>query len=179
MFQKNVMELRHKSIASLHDLLVYEASTFTNAEEELKNVLPQWIDIATSFQLKAVLQKYLQQVQAHLTMFNDLLNEENEQRIQISKVMLTLIEETNDKLARCTEREVKDACLLESVQAINHYKISMYGTAAAFANILEQKGHADLFFKAEVNEKQLDDRLSQLAGFEINKLARTPIALPK
>ncbi len=173
------MELRHKSIATLHDLLIYDTRTFTNAEEELKNVLPQWIDTATSFQVKTVLQKYLQQVQEHLNMFNDLLNDENEQWIQISKVMLTLIEETNDKLAQCTERQVKDACLLESVQVINHYKISMYGTAAAFANMLDNKEHANLFYKAEVNEKQIDDRLSQLASFEINKLARTPIALPK
>jgi hypothetical protein len=37
---------------------------------------------------------------------------------------------------------------------------------------------AQFFHQAEVNEKQIDDRLSQLALYEINSRAKAPITLP-
>ena len=60
----------------------------------------------------------------------------------------------------------------------NHFKISTYGTAAAFANALNMEKQASVFHEAEVNEKQIDDRLSQLAEHEINIKAKAPIELP-
>ena len=65
------------------------------------------------------------------------------------------------------------------VQNINHFKISTYGTAAAFANTLGMSKTAVLFHECEINEKQIDDRLTQLAEFEINNEARNSIAIPE
>ena len=36
---------------------------------------------------------------------------------------------------------------------------------------------ASVFHEMEINEKHIDDRLSQLAEFEINRKARTPIVI--
>ena len=91
--------------------------------------------------------------------------------------MRAFIEEVEEKLSNCSDSEVKDACLLASIQAINHFKISTYGTAAAFANALGMEKQAAIFHEVEVNEKQIDDRLSQLAEHEINIKAKTPILL--
>ena len=93
------------------------------------------------------------------------------------EVMHSFINNTNEKLSMCTDSEIKDACLLASIQYINHYKISAFGTAAAFANTLGTLEQATIFHEAEVTEKQIDDRLSQLAEYEINLKARTPIVL--
>ena len=38
--------------------------------------------------------------------------------------------------------------------------------------------HAAIFHEAEVGEKQIDDRLTQLAEHEINSRAKAPILLP-
>jgi ferritin-like metal-binding protein YciE len=92
--------------------------------------------------------------------------------------MEAFILEVEDKMDRCSDLEVRDACLLECIQAINHFKISAYGSNAAFANALGMESQAALFFQAEVREKQIDDRLSQLAENEVNKIARAPIVLP-
>ncbi|WP_369127538.1 DUF892 family protein [Terrimonas pollutisoli] len=43
------------------------------------------------------------------------------------------------------------------MQAINHYKISIYGTAAAFTKALGNDKAATLFHEAEVNEKKIDE----------------------
>ena len=42
---------------------------------------------------------------------------------------------------------------------------------------LGMEKQAAIFHEAEINEKQIDDRLSQLAEYEINMKARTPIVL--
>lgn len=173
------MSENNQHITTLHNLLDYDASKFTSAEIQLKNSLPDWISKTNSLMFKTVLQKYLDFVQQHIKKMGFFFEEEEIISLSLkNQVMHAFIEEINEKLAACTDPEIKDACLLAGIQTINHYKISVYGTAAAFANALEMGKHASLFYEAEGNEKQIDSRLSQLAEFEINVKARTPIVLP-
>jgi ferritin-like metal-binding protein YciE len=167
-----------KSITTLHHLLDYDARKFTSAEIQLKNSLTDWINKASSPMFKAILQKYLDFVQQHIKKMEGFFEEEEITSLSLSnRVMQAFIEEADEKLNNCTDPEVKDACLLASIQAINHFKISVYGTAAAFANVLGMEKYAGVFHESEVSEKQIDDRLSQLAEHEINIRARAPIVL--
>jgi ferritin-like metal-binding protein YciE len=167
-----------QTIVTLHDLLDYDAAKFTGAEIQLKKSLEQWIYDASALKLKAVLQKYLDCVNQHLRNIESFFEEEKFNSVSLaSQVMKAFIEETNTKLSKCPDAAVKDAGLLACVQAINHFKISAYGTAAAFANLLGMENHGVVFHQAEVNEKQIDDRLSQLAEHEINPNAKTPVEL--
>lgn len=172
------MSKNNQQITTLHNLLDYDASKFTSAEIQLKNSLPEWINKTSSLMFKTVLQKYLDFIQQHIKKLERFFEEEKIISVSLNnQVMHAFTEEINEKLAACTDPEIKDACLLAGIQTINHYKISIYGTAAAFANTLDMGKHASLFYEAEGNEKQIDSRLSQLAEFEINKKARTPIVL--
>ena len=174
------MSLDNPTLGTLHNLLDYDVSKFTSAEIELKNSLPGWINKAGSLKLKAVLQKYLEMIQEHVVKMESFFDEEAITSVSLSnRIMLAYIAETDEKLNTCTDPAVKDACLLACVQAINHFKISSYGTAAAFAKALEMEKQAAIFHEAEVNEKQIDDRLSQLAEHEINTSAKTPHILNK
>ncbi|MBZ5856553.1 YciE/YciF ferroxidase family protein [Flavihumibacter profundi] len=167
------------TITNLHNLLDYDAQSFIAAEVALKNSLPEWINWAGSLQLKAVLQKYLGFVEQHIVKMQDFFDEEEISTLSLkNKIMQAFIEETGEKISLCADIEVKDACLLACIQAINHFKISTYGTAAAFARALGKEKSASIFHEIEVNEKQIDDRLSQLAEFEINTKAKSPIYLP-
>jgi ferritin-like metal-binding protein YciE len=168
-----------QTITTLHDLLDYDARKFTSAEVLLKNSLPDWINKAGSLKLKTVLQKYLLFTEQHIQKLEDFFEEEKINSLSLTnRVMQAFIEDTEEKLSGCTDIEIKDACLLASIQVINHFKISTYGTAAAFANALGIEKQAAVFHEAEVNEKQIDDRLTQLAEHEINIKAKAPIALP-
>jgi ferritin-like metal-binding protein YciE len=167
------------NIATLQQLLDHNAGTFTSAEIQLKKSLFRWIQNAASLQLKTVLQKYHDFIELHLQKMELFFEEENINSLSVAnKVMQAFIADTDEKLSICTDTEVKDACLLASVQSINHFKISTYGTAAAFANTLGMEKQAAVFHEAEIKEKQIDDRLSQLAEYEVNNKARTPISLP-
>jgi ferritin-like metal-binding protein YciE len=172
------MTENNQTISTLHHLLDYDARKFTSAEIQLKNSLPGWIAKAASLKLKTVLQKYLDFVEKHVQNMEGFFEKENISSLCVTnRVMQAFIEEANEKQNACTDAEVKDACLLACIQAINHFKISMYGTAAAFANALDMEKQAAVFYEAEVSEKKNDDRLSQLAQFEINMKAKTPIAI--
>jgi ferritin-like metal-binding protein YciE len=174
----NVMLYNNPSINNLHNLLDYDARMFSAAEVQLKGILPSWINKAGSLKLKAVLQKYLDFINEHIQKMNTFYDKEGITSISMHNIVMhAFIEDTNDKLNRCTELAIKDACLLACIQAANHYKISMYGTAAAFSKALGMDDQATIFHEAEVNEKQIDDRLSQLAEYEINTLAKSPIVL--
>lgn len=170
----------NSKIATLHQLLDEDAGKFTYGEILLKNKLPLWIDHAESLQLKQILRKYLDIVQSHVLKMEEFFATEKFTSLSlVNRVMQALIDETIEKLANCADTEVSDACLLASIQSINHYKISRYGTAAAFAKDIELLNSAGLFHEMEVNEKNIDDRLSQLAKYEINEKAKKTLALPK
>jgi len=166
------------TITNLKGLLDYDARKFTSAEIQLKHSLHEWIRRANSLKLKTALQKYLDFAQEHVQKFEGFFEAEQISSLSSSnKVMKSFIEEAEEKMSICADPEVGDACLLASVQSINHFKISLYGTAAAFARELNLEKFASVFHEAEINEKQIDDRLSRLAEHEINIRAKAPIVL--
>jgi ferritin-like metal-binding protein YciE len=125
------------------------------------------------------LQKYHDFVVQHVTKMESFFEEEEIISLSLTnRVMQAFIEEANEKLNSCSDVFVKDACMLACIQAINHYKISIYGTASAFARELEMEKYAGIFHESEVNEKQIDDRLSQLAEHEINLQSKKIGKLP-
>jgi len=167
------------NIVTLHNLLDYNAGRFTSAEAELKRCLPEWIKEASSIQLKVVIQEYLGLAVEHIRRIERFIEDENLNFISSSDpVMLALISDIGDGLACCADAAVKDACILAGIQLINHYKISKYGTATAYANNLSLSRAGMLFHGLEMDEKQIDGRLSQLAGLEVNNSAATPLAIP-
>ena len=165
-------------IHGLHTLLDYDARKFIIAEIILKNKLPEWINIAGSLKLKNVIQKYQDFVKGHIEQLEAFIEEEDITSLSLNnRIMKAFIEEADEKLGTCNDQTVKDACLLAALQVISHYKISTYGTAAAFAKTLGMERPASVFHEAEINEKHIDDRLSQLAEHEININARAPFIL--
>ena len=168
----------NESITNLNNLLNFDTRKFTSSEIQLKNRLPNWISNAGSLKLKTVLQKYYDYILDHLQKLEEIFKEEKINSMALTNhVMEAFIKEVDEKLSNCTDAEIRDACLLSCIQTINHFKISTYGTAAAFALALNKEKQASLFHEAEVNEKQIDDRLSQLAEYEINIKAKAPISL--
>ena len=141
----------NQPISTLRNLLDYDARNFIIAEIQLEKSLHDWIDKASSLQLKNVLQKYLGYVQQHIPEMNEFYENEKINSISISnRIMQAFIDETNEKLSGCQDSQVKDACLLACIQVINHYKISAFGTAAAFAYALEMEKEGGIFRQIEI-----------------------------
>lgn len=166
------------SISTLHQLLDYDARQFISAEVVLRQALPRWVTGCGSLNLKTVLQKYHDEVEAHLIKLEQFVNAEQISSLTlVNRVMEAHVADIDERMHCCGDSEVRDAVLLSGIQLINHYKIGIYGTAAAYARALDMEQAAALFYGCEAVEKQIDSRLSQLAEFDINKKARSPFAL--
>lgn len=173
------MKENNQTILTLRDVLDSNAAQILNAEIQLRQILPEWINKAWSVKLKNVIQRYIEFIERHIRNIEDFYEEEALSSLSdTSRTVQACIEETEEKLSACIDSKVKDACLLSGIQIINHIKISMYGTAAAFANALSMEKSAAGFHEAEANEKQIDDRLSQLAEHDINIEAKASLVLP-
>lgn len=165
-----------RSIVSLSDLLSLETGRVMEGEKHLIQVLPGWIQQVTSVKLRKILNDYLEYIRHHeQQMVNYFMHQAATPPEGRNRVMRALVEEADEKLGNCADPEIYDACLLASVQEINHYKISVYGTVTAFFNALGQRESAAIFHKAEKDEKRIDEQLSFQADLDINELARTPV----
>ena len=163
-------------IVTLSDLLALEAGRIMEGEKELIQALPIWIRQTSSSQLRDILTQYQTYIEHHAEqMTNFFINQPTNSSVGRNRVIKALIDDTNEKLRRCADSEIYDACLLAAVQEINHYKISIYGTVTAFFNELGQRDTAGIFLRAEKDEKRIDEQLSYQAQANINELAKAPV----
>lgn len=168
------------NISCLRQLLDEDSSRLISGEVQLKRSLLVWIGKDTSLSFRNLIHQYLDKIERHIQNMEAFCNDE--QLISMSsnnRVIQTLIEEINEKMANCTCPQVKDACLLAGIQAINHFKISVYGTAAAFAGAVGLDKAEKQFYQAEKDELDIDEALSHLAIHEINLKALVPVMLNK
>lgn len=78
-----------------------------------------------------------------------------------------LVKEGSEVIADDFEDAVKDAALIGAAQRVEHYEIAAYGTASEFARILGQSEHLSLLEQTLREEKQTDQKLTEL-GKKIN-----------
>jgi len=63
---------------------------------------------------------------------------------------------------------VRDAGIISAGQKIEHYEIATYGTLCAFAKTLGEEEAADLLAQTLNEEKEADEKLSEIAESAIN-----------
>ena len=148
--------------------LDYEITKFIGAEIQLKNNLSEWIGKANSLKLKVVLQKYLEFVGLDIKKMQDYFNNGKALPLGITmQEMRSLIKETNERVLKCVDFEVKDSCLLTCIKAINQYKTNKYCEALLFAKKLDMQEYATIFHEMKVNEEEIGLQLIKLED-EIN-----------
>jgi len=164
------------TICTLHDLLIYDTRKILHCEDLLIVTLPDWIEKIKSPRLKVVLDHYLVYLKYHVEGIRKFFERKKLMDFQVQNNMAkAFIDDVNEKLNDCRDAEITDALLLSSIQEINHYKICVYGTIAAFAATLDLDISASEFYTNKKDEKDIDSRLSFLAEQEINPHAKSPI----
>jgi ferritin-like metal-binding protein YciE len=78
--------------------------------------------------------------------------------------MKGLIEEGQEKMEELETGPTLDAALIASAQKVEHYEIASYGTLATFAEILGLQDAKDLLGQTLDEEKEADEKLTQVAG---------------
>jgi ferritin-like metal-binding protein YciE len=61
------------------------------------------------------------------------------------------------------EDDVMDAALISAAQRVEHYEIAAYGTVSAYADLLGESKQASLLRQTLEEEKQTDQKLTELS----------------
>jgi ferritin-like metal-binding protein YciE len=82
-----------------------------------------------------------------------------------------IVAEGAEMIEEEADAEVKDAGLIAAAQRVEHYEMAGYGTARTYAELLGDREGAKLPQATLEEEKQTDEKLSQLADAAINVAA--------
>ena len=157
---------------NLREALVDEIRDLYNAEKQLTKALPKMAKGAASDELREAFETHLEETEGHVSRLErvfELLDEKA--RGKHCAGMAGIVEEGSEKLQEDMEDAVLDASLIAAAQKVEHYEISAYGTAIAWAEALELSDVAEVLQETLAEEKAADEKLSALAEAGINEAA--------
>ena len=82
-----------------------------------------------------------------------------------------ILKEADEVAGDVADKEVLDAALIASAQAVEHYEITRYGTLIAWAKQLGRKDCAAVLQETLDEEKATDQKLTKIAESKVNKKA--------
>lgn len=166
--------------SNLRHLMEYYVRKFAATEKLVEEILPEWIAQAGSLRLRVTLRSYYSMVKKQVKKWEVFFAEEKI-RFDVNAVnrpVRDMFQETQLRLAQCSNPKEKDAWLLASAQALSLFISNMYEMASGFARSLELERAAHAFEDAVINEKFIYEELSKLAHQEIDLSLAKPVHIP-
>src|SRR5215510_1154532 len=173
-----------ENMNQLRDLLKHEIKDLYSAEEQIIEALPKMIEKANNKQLKKALGQHLQVTENQKNRLDEVLEkmggESEDERSGVLGMfrsddkclaMQGLIKEGEKLMREDMSPEVSDAAIIAAAQKIEHYEISSYGTARAYAQELNLREVNNLLKQTLDEEYEADDTLTNLAESRVNERA--------
>ncbi len=162
--------------SSLKELYVEELRDIYDAENQLVKALPEMAKAATSEELRSGFDDHLEQTKEHVRRLEQVLNEMGEKaKGKKCKGMQGLVSEGKEIIDEDFEDDVRDAALISAAQRVEHYEIAAYGTVRTYAEILGEQNAVSLLEKTLEEEKETDQKLTELAeGINVEAAAAEP-----
>jgi len=157
---------------SLRQLYVDELKDLYSAETQLVKALPKMAKASSNAELLKAFEEHLRQTSeqvARLEQIFDTLGEKPGGKKCMG--MEGLVKEGTETMQEKYGDAVMDAAIIGAAQRVEHYEIAGYGTVRAFAELLGENDHVSLIELTLEEEKQTDEKLTQLAE-QINSIAR-------
>jgi ferritin-like metal-binding protein YciE len=156
---------------TLRDVYIDELRDLYNAETQLTRALPKMAKASSNMELRQAFEEHLRQTSEHVSRLEQIF-EMLEEKPTGKKClgMEGLVKEGAETIQEDYEDPVLDAAIIGAAQRLEHYEIAAYGTTRELARVLGEDEHVPLLEQTLHEEKQTDERLTQLAG-EINPQA--------
>lgn len=157
---------------SLRELYIDELRDLYNAETQLTKALPKMAKASSNAELRQAFEEHLRQTSEHVSRLEQIF-EMLEEKASGKKClgMEGLVKEGAETMQEDYEDPVMDSAIIGAAQRVEHYEIAGYGTAKEFAQLLGEDEHVSLLEQTLDEEKQTDEKLTQLAE-EINQQAQ-------
>lgn len=160
-------------VDSLEKLFVESLKDLYDAEHQLIKALPKMAETASSPDLKRGFQQHLEQTHQQVNRLEQIFSTLNHKPAGKKCMgMEGLIKEGEEHMKELEDYpDVLDAGMIAAAQKIEHYEISGYGTARAYAELLGKQDAVRLLTQTLDEEAQTDEKLTMLAETHINRNA--------
>jgi ferritin-like metal-binding protein YciE len=149
----------------LKHLYVEELKDLYSAESQLVKALPKMAKASTSEDLRAGFEEHLNQTKEHVVRLEKIFKVLGESpKGKKCEGMKGLIKEGAEMIEEDPAPEELDAGLISAAQRVEHYEIAGYGCVSNYAQLLGEDQAVSLLRQTLEEEKETDEKLTQLAG---------------
>lgn len=161
-----------KDITTLDELFVHTLRDIYYAEKQIEEALPEMIGKATSPELKSAFETHLAETRGHIERVEKVFEMHDVKTKGVDCPAIDgILEEAKEVSGDVEDKQVLDAALIASAQAVEHYEITRYGTLIAWAREIGRDDCAAVLAENLEEEETTDRRLSELAERRINRQA--------
>jgi ferritin-like metal-binding protein YciE len=154
---------------TLQDLFEDTLRDIYYAEKAILKALPKMAKKASSEDLAAAFREHLQQTEGQVERLEKIFKLIGKAaRGKKCEAIEGLTKEADEIIKEAKSDTVRDAGMLAAAQAVEHYEIARYGTLKAWAEKLGMDEAAGLLDETLREEKETDEKLTELAESEIN-----------
>jgi ferritin-like metal-binding protein YciE len=166
------MGLFTHDIQTFDDLFVHQLQDIYYAENQITKALPKMIDKATAPELRQGFETHLRETEGQIDRLERVFGMlDLEIKGTTCPAIEGIIKEANEVAGEIADKEVLDAALVASAQAVEHYEITRYGTLIAWAQLLGRDDVAQILDETLAEEKATDEKLNQISIDRINRRA--------
>jgi ferritin-like metal-binding protein YciE len=159
---------------SLEDLLLLELNDLYDGEKRLCDAIPKMAEAANSPALKQAFMHHFQQTERQVSRLEQIFVDLGKPASrEACDAMKGLIKEGSEIIDALGSADVRDAALISAAQRVEHYEMAGYGSARTFAQHLGHNNVVRLLQLTLDEEKETDQRLTELAEQSINLKAET------
>jgi ferritin-like metal-binding protein YciE len=149
----------------LKHLYIDELKDLYSAETQIVKALPKMAKASSSAELRAGFEEHLKQTQGHVARLEKIFKALGESpKGKKCKGMQGLIEEGAEMMQEDLPDEELDAGLIGAAQRVEHYEMAGYGCVKTYATLLGEEEAAALLEQTLEEEKETDQKLTELAG---------------
>ena len=161
-----------KDIETLDDLFMHTLQDIYYAENQITKALPKMIEKASNPQLKQGFESHLGETRNQIKRLEQVFQMHGHEPKAVNCPAIDgIISEADDVAGDVADKEVLDAALVASAQAVEHYEITRYGTLVAWAKQLGRQDCASVLQQNLDEEKATDQKLTAMAESKVNQLA--------
>lgn len=160
------------ALETMQDLLIHQLRDIYSAEQMLTKALPKMQEKASTEELARAFRDHLAETENQVARLDRVFVKLGERSGGVTcKGMQGLIEEAEAILDEDGTDSVIDAGIIAAAQRVEHYEISAYGSAKAFAALLGLSDVVQLLNESQEEETAADKKLSLIATTEVNARA--------
>jgi ferritin-like metal-binding protein YciE len=160
------------AVKTMEDLFVETLKDIYYAEKQILKALPGMVKKAGAKELKTALDNHRQETEGQVERLEKVFKLfDVAARGKKCEAIEGIIAEAKEHMEDIEDREVLDAGMIGSAQAVEHYEITRYGTLIAWAKQLGRDEAIELLEANLEEEKKADMLLTKIAEAAVNQRA--------